>query len=115
MCLAQGPQRSDAGEARTRYPSVSYARKKTAHQSYFKIKQTHPQIFQNILFQYIIKNNVHISIHNTSLGFTKSVKKIKFGVPENFSGVEPVRCYCLDLSPTTPSTSHVKYLHLSIY
>ena len=23
MCLAQGPQRSDAGEARTRYPSVS--------------------------------------------------------------------------------------------
>ena len=22
MCLAQGPQRSDAGEARTRYPSV---------------------------------------------------------------------------------------------
>ena len=23
MCLAQGPQRSDAGETRTRYPSVS--------------------------------------------------------------------------------------------
>ena len=23
MCLAQGPQRSDAGEAQTRYPSVS--------------------------------------------------------------------------------------------
>ena len=23
MCLAQGPQRSDAGEARTRHPSVS--------------------------------------------------------------------------------------------
>ena len=23
MCLAQGSQRSDAGEARTRYPSVS--------------------------------------------------------------------------------------------
>ena len=23
MCLAQGPQRSDTGEARTRYPSVS--------------------------------------------------------------------------------------------
>ena len=23
MCLAQGPQHSDAGEARTRYPSVS--------------------------------------------------------------------------------------------
>ena len=23
MCLAQGPQRSDAGESRTRYPSVS--------------------------------------------------------------------------------------------
>ena len=23
MCIAQGPQRSDAGEARTRYPSAS--------------------------------------------------------------------------------------------
>ena len=51
MCLARGPQRSDAGEARTRGPSVSSQAQNDTVQSIITYLIITPIYFYNGIFQ----------------------------------------------------------------
>ena len=57
MCLAQGPQRSDAGEARTRYPSVS---SQALYHNCFGIDQ-HIIPFNLIYINKFLIGDIHLS------------------------------------------------------
>ena len=82
MCLAQGPQRSDAGEARTRGPSVS-------SQTLYHWATALPQKYLNYIVIFIFcyhserNANSHLDSVNENLRCTFRLKKRSFGALSN--------------------------------
>ena len=101
MCLAQGPQRSDAGEAQTRGPSVSsqalYHWATAVPQGYDWVtlliegQPSDPVLILFVLMLYIQVNNFSVMLGHfpVFLGYTNTKQRIKY-LAQGHNTVPPV-------------------------